>query len=69
MTVTVEKWEDSLMIPLPAEIARSLSIENGSRIHIRIEDDVLVLVPHRNQELTELIEKITPDNLHAEVKM
>jgi len=68
MTVSVKKWGNSLAVRLPRDLARSLSIENGSRIEMYIKDGSLIIQPAKNDELAKLIEEITPDNLHGEIE-
>ena len=68
MTVSVKKWGNSLAVRLPRDLARSLSIDNGSRVEMYIEDGSLIIEPAENDELAKLIEGITPDNLHGEIE-
>ena len=67
MTVAIKKWGNSLAIRLPKDIAESLEVDNESKLDMKVENGKLILVPKRREELSSLLEQITPENLHSEI--
>ncbi|WP_372630226.1 AbrB/MazE/SpoVT family DNA-binding domain-containing protein [Cohnella sp.] len=63
----VQKWGNSLGIRIPKALATKVGLEEGSEVDLDIEDGHLVIVP-KTKALDELLDKITPDNLHAEIQ-
>jgi antitoxin MazE len=65
----VSKWGNSLAIRLPQPMAAALSIEKGTQVELQMEENGFrVIVPStpRSFTLAELLQGITPDNLHGE---
>jgi antitoxin MazE len=67
MTVSIKKWGNSLAVRIPRDIARSLHIENDSLVELHLENNRMIVEPKRESLLEELVEQITPDNLHGEI--
>ena len=67
MTIAIKKWGNSLAIRLPKDIAESLKVDNESKLDMKVEDGKLILVPKHREELSSLLQQITPENLHAEI--
>lgn len=69
MRLTVKKWGNSLAIRIPKEIASLSSIHINTSIEVEVGDKFLILRPveEHKPSLFELIEKITPLNLHREI--
>ena len=67
MTIAIKKWGNSLAIRLPKDIAESLEVDNESKLDMKVENGKLILVPKRREELSSLLEQITPENLHSEI--
>ena len=65
METTVEKINDKLVVKLPQNLVKHFKLKEGTKVEIRIENGKIVLMP--KQSLKDLIEKITPENLHSEV--
>jgi len=65
MEQTLKKWGNSLAVRLPQSIARKLNLKEGSKVEVKLEGDRIVIVPKKG--LNELLERITPENLHGEV--
>ncbi|KIL39115.1 multidrug transporter MatE [Gordoniibacillus kamchatkensis] len=63
----VQKWGNSLGIRIPKAIAVKVGLKEGSEVDLDIEDGHLVIKP-KPKSLDELLEQITPDNLHAEIQ-
>ena len=67
MNTLVKKWGNSLGIRIPSTIAKDLEIEDGSSVEIYEEKDRIIILPSRKKRLPDLIDAITPENLHSEV--
>ena len=65
MEQTLKKWGNSLAVRLPQSIARKLNLKEGSKVEAKLEGERIVIVPKKG--LNELLERITPENLHGEV--
>jgi len=71
MITKIQKWGHSLALRIPKSMAVELKLEENSPLEIRLEDDRLVIYPVTQPEfkLDELLELITPENVHAEAGM
>ena len=68
MTTKVQKWGNSLAIRLPIQVAEKLSLEAGSPVSISSNLKTILIKPSRQKfSLKDLLDKITPDNLHGEI--
>ncbi len=67
MTVAVKKWGNSLAIRLPKDIVQSLEVDNETKLDVKVEEGKLILVPRRENDLSSLLNRITPENLHREI--
>ncbi len=69
MASTIAKWGNSLAIRIPQNLAKELQISEGEEIEISAINGTLVVKPRRRKGYTldELLEGITPENLHAVV--
>ena len=67
MTVAVKKWGNSLAIRLPKDIVQSLEVDNETKLDVKVEEGKLILVPRRENDLSSLLDRITPENLHREI--
>ena len=67
MTIALKKWGNSLALRIPKDIAQSLHVENDTLLDLRVENGVLVVKPHREVLLEDLVAGIDPSNLHREV--
>ncbi len=65
----VFKAGNSLAIRIPSVVAKRLDLEDGSEVEMGLEEDALWISPAapRRPNLSELLDKITPENIHAEV--
>jgi antitoxin MazE len=68
METVVRKWGNSLGIRIPRDIARELSLQDGSCVHISDTGKEMVITPVTKNRLSEMVCKINEDNLHAEVQ-
>ena len=67
MTVAVKKWGNSMALRIPRDMARSLQITNDSLVELHIENGAMIVKPHTETSLDELVERITPSNRHTEI--
>jgi len=67
MITKIQKWGHSFALRIPKSMAVELKLEENSPLEIRLEDNRLVIYPVMQPEfkLDELLELITPENLHA----
>ena len=68
MEAIVKKWGNSLGVRIPNLIARELSLKNGSPVDIRDNGKEIVIRPVHNKKLSEILNKITKENLHTEIQ-
>lgn len=45
MNITLTKWGNSIGIRLPAFIAKRLKLHNGSKVHIELTDNKVIIEP------------------------
>lgn len=69
MIATITKWGNSLAIRIPHNLAKEIQIAEGSEVEIGVVDGNLVVKPktRKSYSLDELLQGITPDNLHTEI--
>lgn len=69
MISTISKWGNSLAVRIPQHLAKEIALTEGTEIDLLVKDGSLIVQPQRKKRysLEELIERITPDNLHAEI--
>jgi len=65
----IAKWGNSLAIRIPQNIAKEIDLAEGSEVKLDVVDGNLVLKPKKRSKYTlnQLVEEITPDNLHDEI--
>ncbi|EDP75987.1 suppressor of ppGpp-regulated growth inhibitor (ChpA/MazF) [Hydrogenivirga sp. 128-5-R1-1] len=56
-----------MAVKIPADIVRLLNLHQGSKLIIEISREGIVIKPERSRNLDELLDRITPENLHSEV--
>jgi antitoxin MazE len=61
---SVFKAGNSLAIRIPTAIAKQADLENGTAVELVVEDGTVRVRKAQSRELTDLIARITPDNLH-----
>lgn len=62
----VQKWGNSLGVRIPKSLAVKVGLEEGSEIELDVEDGNLIIKP-KSTSLEELLDQMTPENLHEEV--
>ncbi|WP_072623264.1 AbrB/MazE/SpoVT family DNA-binding domain-containing protein [Spirulina major] len=69
MVATVAKWGNSLAVRIPQNLAKEIHLTEGVEIDLGVVDGTLVMKPRNRKRysLDELINGITPENLHTEI--
>jgi antitoxin MazE len=69
MQTRVQKWGDSLVLPIPGPVAGESGLAEQSLVDVAIVDGKLIVtpLPGSRPTLEELLRRVTPDNLHSEV--
>jgi antitoxin MazE len=70
-TQVVAKWGNSLGIRIPIQIAKQVNLKEGTGVIFTVLEGSLVIKPERRKKYTldELLEGMTPENVHEEVEM
>ncbi len=67
MIATITKWGNGLGLHIPQYAAKEIGIKNGTPVEIKIVDGSITIKP-RAYSLKELLDQITPENLHGEIQ-
>ena len=68
MTAIVQKWGNSLAVRLPKAVAEQIEAGEGAELEMKVVENSLVLrTAKRKYSLSELLDQVTPRNIHAEV--
>ena len=69
MKTRIQKWGNSLALRIPKSFAAESHLEQGMLVDVSLLDGKLLVTPLRPPTVTleELLEGITPQNLHYEV--
>jgi antitoxin MazE len=69
MRTKVQKWGNSLAVRIPKPFAQEIGLEADSAVEVSLEEGKLVLarVETISVSLEELLEGVTPENLHQEI--
>jgi antitoxin MazE len=70
MKTRVQKWGNSLAVRIPRPYAEEVNLQENSAVDVSVRSGKLVVVPIPEPELTldQLVDKITPENRHEEVR-
>jgi antitoxin MazE len=67
MQMQIGKWGNSLAVRIPGNYAKDLDLREGMDLEVVVVGDELVLRPAKKHcSLEELVERITPENVHGE---
>jgi antitoxin MazE len=68
MRVRVQRWGNSLALRIPKSFATETALNSGAEVDLSLEKGRLVITPlaEPTYDLSELLAKITPENLHSE---
>lgn len=71
MSTTVQKWEDSLAIRIPDQIAERIAISQGTEVDLIVGDDhTLVVIPKQKKPtLEKLLAQCKSENRHDEINL
>ncbi|MEG3958161.1 AbrB/MazE/SpoVT family DNA-binding domain-containing protein [Microcoleus sp. herbarium2] len=69
MVATIAKWGNSLAIRIPQNLAKEINLAEGSEVKLVLIDGKLTIEPivRRRYSLEELIDAMTPENVHTEI--
>ena len=69
MVGTIAKWGNSLAVRIPQNLAKEINLAEGSEVKLVLIDGKLTIEPivRRRYSLEELIEAMTPENVHTEI--
>ncbi|MDD5095755.1 MAG: AbrB/MazE/SpoVT family DNA-binding domain-containing protein [Dehalococcoidia bacterium] len=70
MKARIQKWGNSLALRIPKSFAQEVGLESNAPVDILLEDRRLIVVPEAASQfvLEELLQQVTKDNLHGEIK-
>lgn len=70
MQTQIRKWGNSLGLRIPQALAEDLEIKDGSIVKLSSQNGKLEVAPiyPKKYSLKELLDKITEDNIHGEIK-
>lgn len=67
MQVALNRWGNSAGIRIPISVIKELNLSYGEKIDLKVENGRVILEPVRNDALMQLLNQITPENLHGEI--
>ena len=69
MRTRVQKWGNSLALRIPKSFAQEAGLKEQSAVELSVVDGKLVVARELRAPyaLKELLEQVTPDNLHGQV--
>ena len=69
MKLQVQKWGNSLALRIPKSFAVESKIDEGATVDVSLDKGKIVVAPvlEKSFSLKNLLAKVTPRNLHAEV--
>lgn len=68
MRTRVSKWGNSLAVRIPRSFAEQLGVTDGSAIEISAHGERVIL-ERPKYVLSDLLEGVTPENLHGETEV
>ena len=65
---SVQKWGNSLAVRIPARLAETLAVRDGTQVDLELADGALVVrpTPRPRHRLSELLRACTPQRRHGE---
>ena len=69
MKAVVKKWGNSASVRIPSAVLQAAKLRLEDSVDVREESGRIVIepVPRKEYDLSELLKRITPENLHQEV--
>ncbi|MBW3623588.1 MAG: AbrB/MazE/SpoVT family DNA-binding domain-containing protein [Armatimonadetes bacterium] len=70
MQARVQKWGNSLAVRIPKSFPAESKLDQNSVVEMWVENGRIVLLPVAQPQLAlaQLLEGVTPDNLHQEIE-
>lgn len=69
MVTSIQRWGNSLAIRIPKAFAAQARLSENTDVDISLDGDRIVVTRMRRQwTLRQLVERITPENRHQEVR-
>jgi antitoxin MazE len=66
MNIIIRKWGHSLGIRIPSVLVKEYNLKDGTRVDIT-EDNGKIIITPANNNLADLLKKITDSNIHDEI--
>jgi antitoxin MazE len=65
----IQKWGNSLAVRIPKPVALDAGLESGAPVEVLLRDRSVVITRAAPQGFTleQLLEEVTPENVHGEV--
>lgn len=69
MKAVVKKWGNSASVRIPSAVLHAAKLRLEDSVDVREESGRIIIepAPRKEYDLSELLKKITPENLHDEV--
>ena len=69
MKAIVKKWGNSASVRIPSAVLHGAKLRLEDSVDVREESGRIVIepIPRKEYDLSELLKRITPENLHEEV--
>ena len=67
MKTSVQKWGNSLAVRIPQAFAQEMGLDRNSPVELSVQEGRLVIQLTYEYELDDLLEDVTPANLHSEI--
>lgn len=65
MTATLQKWGNSLALPIPLAVAKQIQVKEGDPVTLNVGTSGLTLkAAPKKLNLDDLLSQVTPENLH-----
>lgn len=70
MQARVQKWGNSLAVRIPKSFAAQSQLQQNSLVEMSLENGSIVMIPVSPPQTTlaQLLEGVTPENLHRETE-
>jgi antitoxin MazE len=69
-TALIQKWGNSLALRIPKRLADQAGVSAGSKVEVTAVEHKIVIRPiKRRYRLKDLVQGITPENVHAEIDL
>ncbi len=70
MRATIKKWGNSASVRIPAAVLKAAKLTLDEPVDVREQSGVIVIEPigRKEYDIDELVKKIKPKNLHAEIE-